>query len=267
MHTTRQYQVRTAQTALSASIERYERASTDARQNATQRSSYQRAVEHLRVADPTTHRYAGDPESTIVAVLYERQTIETDPMARRCISQVLGQIRQVRVQRLGLKGLAGERDSRMDTLNSAHFSDHMVGEIVELWCREHDEGADFAIGSIEELAGYVSRVLTDPQRDLTGAVQIAVERRRQIAVEGYTTEHDRKHDPHQLVDAALAYTVQGQDRLFAAAGLGVGSDGPDAYWPWDPESFRFDDDAIRSLTKAGALLAAAIDAAQAQPNH
>ena len=93
---------------------------------------------------------------------------------------------------------------------------------------------------------------------------IAQERRRQLKARGDTAEHDREPLAHRLVDAALAYAVQGQDLLSEAAGYGVGADSPERYWPWNLESFRFDDDAVRSLTKAGALIAAAIDTAQAQ---
>lgn len=55
---------------------------------------------------------------------------------------------------------------------------------------------------------------------LSGAELITLERHRQIDVEGYTAEHDHDLPPHQMVDAALAYAVQGQDRLSAAAGYG-----------------------------------------------
>lgn len=79
--------------------------------------------------------------------------------------------------------------------------------------------------------------------------------------EGYTREHDARHGPAQLIDAALAYAVQAQDRISVAAGYGVGADGPETYWPWDWDAFKATDDELRSLAKAGALLAAAYDAA------
>lgn len=94
-----------------------------------------------------------------------------------------------------------------------------------------------------------------------GATAIAEERARQISSEGYTREHDVEHGPKELIDAALAYTVQAQDRITDAAGQGVGADGPESYWPWNWNAFRPDDDELRSLAKAGALLAAAYDAA------
>lgn len=101
--------------------------------------------------------------------------------------------------------------------------------------------------------------------DNDGATAITQERARQILDEGYTSEHDARHGAKQLIDAALAYTVQAQDKISAAAGEGVGADGPETYWPWNWETFRPDDDVLRSLAKAGALLAAAYDAARTAP--
>lgn len=67
------------------------------------------------------------------------------------------------------------------------------------------------------------------------------------------------YKPQLLIDAALAYTVQAQDRLSEADGEGVGADGPETYWPWDLACFNDSDDELCSLAKAGALLAAAYD--------
>ncbi|MCX2931375.1 hypothetical protein ORI20_13910 [Mycobacterium sp. CVI_P3] len=94
-----------------------------------------------------------------------------------------------------------------------------------------------------------------------GLIAIYTERARQISVEGYTREHDAEHGPVVLINAALAYTVQAQDIISEAEGHGVGADGPDTYWPWDPAGFKDTDDEIASLTKAGALIAAALDVA------
>lgn len=89
---------------------------------------------------------------------------------------------------------------------------------------------------------------------LDGVGAIAAERSRH-------TSGDVAHKAQMLIDAALAYTVQAQDRLSEADGEGVGADGPDTYWPWDLASFNDSDGELRSLAKAGALLAAAYDAA------
>lgn len=94
-----------------------------------------------------------------------------------------------------------------------------------------------------------------------GVTAITRERARQQAIGSVTHAQGVWHRPKDLIDAALAYTVQAQDLLSAAAGQGVGRDGPDTYWPWDIKSFNRSDDEFRSLAKAGAFLAAAYDAA------
>ena len=49
----------------------------------------------------------------------------------------------------------------------------------------------------------------------SGAELIAVERRRQVAVDGedYTAEHDDEHDKGELIDAGLSY-------IYAAINVG-----------------------------------------------
>lgn len=80
--------------------------------------------------------------------------------------------------------------------------------------------------------------------DITPGVSlIASERSRQRDEEGYTIEHDRMHSPETLVDAAKAYLEQNEFN-----------------WPWDIKYFKLSpDDRIKELTKAGALIAAALD--------
>lgn len=99
---------------------------------------------------------------------------------------------------------------------------------------------------------------------VNGLTAIMMERQRQQTQEGYTRAHDAHHKPQVIIDAALAYTVQAQDRLSVKDGEGVGSDTPESYWPWDASTFRPNDDELRSLAKAGALLAAAYDVALAR---
>jgi hypothetical protein len=99
----------------------------------------------------------------------------------------------------------------------------------------------------------------------TGASLIAAERRRQIDAEGYTPAHDREHHhPAQFIEAAIAYMSP--------------NDGA-AIWPWEPTGFKpevthHDLDgvpgylrhgSVRDLVKAGALVAAAIDALRNPP--
>lgn len=80
---------------------------------------------------------------------------------------------------------------------------------------------------------------------IPGAELIAVERRRQIEVEGYDADHDRQHDDRRLYRAAMAYRS-----------------GDPRDWPFDPPSFKPKDE-LRNLIRAGALFQAAADVAAA----
>lgn len=87
--------------------------------------------------------------------------------------------------------------------------------------------------------------------DADGAALIAAERRRQVDAEGWTAEHDDAHAGYQLARAGAYYALW-------AAGV---TDLPG--WPWDIRMFK-PGDPVRTLTKAGALIAAEIDRLQRQ---
>jgi hypothetical protein len=91
---------------------------------------------------------------------------------------------------------------------------------------------------------------------MTGAEMIAAERERQITAEGWTPEHDDEHAAKELAHAAARYAEQ--------AGIDWGDPPHRAPygWPWDEQWWKPTGDAIRDLTKAGALLAAEIDRLQ-----
>lgn len=77
-----------------------------------------------------------------------------------------------------------------------------------------------------------------------GVALIAEERQRQISDEGYTPEHDDRHDREELARAAAAYAV------------------PTQPWPWHSDGdrrSRHAGDRLRQLAIAGALIAAEID--------
>lgn len=94
---------------------------------------------------------------------------------------------------------------------------------------------------------------------MDGAELIAVERQRQIAVEGWRPEHDDQHDSGSLVAAAVTYALEAT------------YDGPAVKGTWFKKFWCFDDQwykpasKIRMLVKAGALLAAEIDRLQRIP--
>lgn len=83
-----------------------------------------------------------------------------------------------------------------------------------------------------------------------GAGLILVERRRQVEEEGYLAEHDDLVGSDELLQAGIAYAV---------ATLEGDSQAVD-WWPWEDEYWKPTRDKVRDLTKAGALIAAAIDA-------
>jgi hypothetical protein len=91
----------------------------------------------------------------------------------------------------------------------------------------------------------------------TGIERIAAERQRQIEAEGWTPEHDDAHADAELVRAAICYAQHG-------SGFDFGSECNHHYlWPWDQSWWKADpDNRVRSLEKAGALIAAEIDRLQ-----
>lgn len=101
----------------------------------------------------------------------------------------------------------------------------------------------------------------DPTRTpRAGAELIAAERHRQVAVEGYTADHDRGR-AHELLGAANAYRVSA---FRAHLGLATMSfrDAAAYGWPWAEHYWKPTGDPVRDLAKSGALTAAAIDSIQ-----
>lgn len=86
----------------------------------------------------------------------------------------------------------------------------------------------------------------------TGIELITEERERQISQEGWTPEHDDKHDDNELGMAATSYILAADDR-------GANPEVLLTYWPWDQSYFKPVCDPVRNLVIAGALLAAEID--------
>ena len=104
---------------------------------------------------------------------------------------------------------------------------------------------------------------------MDGAERIAAERRRQIEEEGWSAEHDVQHKGGDLAVVAALYALAAVDKLHDE----VGCDAWGWLWPenWDERWWKpgddaetegmciSDDDAMRCLEKAGALIAAEID--------
>jgi hypothetical protein len=87
-----------------------------------------------------------------------------------------------------------------------------------------------------------------------GGDLIIDERERQMAVEGWTPEHDDSYTDGALRDAAICYALVCDPRTE------VRTSGP--IWPWDDAWWKPSDDPIRNLVKSGALIAAEIDRLQ-----
>jgi len=96
-----------------------------------------------------------------------------------------------------------------------------------------------------------------------GAMLIAKERSRQVEEEGWTDKHDDGHTTGDLARAGACYAFDYIGEVYNDEGCDqVGGD----FWPWGggtmrtmPEMKTSPDNAIRQLTKAGALIAAEID--------
>lgn len=89
----------------------------------------------------------------------------------------------------------------------------------------------------------------------SGTELIAEERARQIAAEGYTTDHDDKHNEGQMAISAACYAA---NETLAT----VTVNGKDAFPSGSCYDKRKKHHRIRQLAIAGALIAAEIDRIQ-----
>lgn len=92
---------------------------------------------------------------------------------------------------------------------------------------------------------------------MTALADIAAERRRQIDVEGWTTEHDDTHDMGEMANAAAVYALTPARRSWIV-GTHADETMRERLWPWSkawwkPKSRRQD------LVRAGALIVAEIE--------
>lgn len=97
-----------------------------------------------------------------------------------------------------------------------------------------------------------------------GIELIAEERARQINVEGYEPSHDDEHNRGEMIAAAMCYASVPLLRLtykpeWAESEI---TEVMATKWPWGEEWWKSDNDAVRNLVKAGALIAAEIDRLQ-----
>jgi hypothetical protein len=102
---------------------------------------------------------------------------------------------------------------------------------------------------------------------MSGIERIAAERRRQVEELGWTPEHDDEHNAGQLAMAAACYAAP--ERIYIRQTSANGETFADP-WPWEKQwdarphngnviAEPTDEQTIRLLVKAGALIAAEID--------
>lgn len=87
----------------------------------------------------------------------------------------------------------------------------------------------------------------------TGIELINAERQRQITEEGWSAEHDDRHDRQELKHAAEAYYLSGQRWVEGFKSIRTPDGWPLARKWWKPKNAR------RDFTRAGALYLAEID--------
>lgn len=98
---------------------------------------------------------------------------------------------------------------------------------------------------------------------MNGVELIALERERQMRVEGWTPEHDDGHCRGEIVSAAMCYAECGRSIPLGASLWRLFScDWAARCWPWEVRWWKPSEDPVRNLVKAGALIAAEIDRLQ-----
>ncbi|OQP37327.1 hypothetical protein IB62_016525 [Xanthomonas euvesicatoria] len=97
----------------------------------------------------------------------------------------------------------------------------------------------------------------------TGVQAIAEERARQVQVEGMTPECDAGYRYGQLAWAAVAYLQLSAMELRDGGRAHIATASPPACWPWDASWWK-PRDVRRDLVRAGALIAAQLDAIDQQ---
>ncbi|MEK9811255.1 MAG: hypothetical protein VW362_12455 [Candidatus Nanopelagicales bacterium] len=94
-------------------------------------------------------------------------------------------------------------------------------------------------------------------RTQDGRQRIDAERARQVAVEGWTPEHDDQHLPGVMARAARCYDWHAQTTIET----GRVCQSPPPTWPWEKEWWKPSADPVRDWEKAGALYLAEMERA------
>jgi hypothetical protein len=98
--------------------------------------------------------------------------------------------------------------------------------------------------------------ITNQNKMSTGIELITEERQRQTEKEGWTAEHDARHESGDLAHAAAAYASAELYRRTTSKGY----DNTPHIWPFEKKWWKpSPDNRIKELVKSGALIAAEID--------
>lgn len=168
----------------------------------------------------------------------------------------------------------------------AQISEEDIASIRELCNRWRDE-----VNSPASHIADVLNVLADANESLRAALVergrgttgagvdlIANERARQESEKGYTLEYDYRHDRGQLAMAAVCYaSAAARTRIYTRRDHADQTSYRDPF-PWDQDARPrqgnvlavddvSDEDAVRLLVKAGALIAAEIDRIARKPKR
>jgi len=134
----------------------------------------------------------------------------------------------------------------------ADLVDAATSRIQDTWNDVGATTADVLAGNVVVAQEFIWLSMhfpvTVPTEATGGAQLISAERTRQIEDEGYSAQEDAGK-AHALVDAAVAYAHVGRTSKGKVP----------LSWPWADRFWKPSDDPVRNLTKAGALIAAAID--------
>ena len=134
--------------------------------------------------------------------------------------------------------------------------DTATGCIVDEAQTTQDEGSD------------TEHCHKDNKEGLSGIQEITEERERQITQEGWTAKHDDQHNKEELIQAASAYLCHCKWSIYNKR---IGNNHVPSFpseWPFEESNFKPDpNDPIKTLKKAGALIAAEIDRLKRQKSN
>lgn len=142
----------------------------------------------------------------------------------------------------------------------SHAAGDVVGvlERAEWYAKFESQEARLITELAATLLALSARAEAAEAREAKGAVaDIAAERRRQMEAEGWSPEHDDKHDKGELAGAAACYAMNDLNIHNIALGHRIVMIVRDL-WPWALSWWK-PTDHRRNLVKAGALIVAEIE--------